>query len=74
MNNCTLIISNVYALNSDHDRIAFFNNLMELLASYDYGDQIILGGDFYVTLRIEDEIGGIDNDSKSRNKLKDIIY
>ena len=46
---------------------------MELLVSYDYGDQIILGGDFNVTLGKEDKFGGVENNPKSRNKLKDIM-
>lgn len=73
INNYTLTIANIYAPNSDHDRIAFFSNLMELLVSYDYGDQIILGGDFNVTLGKEDKFGGVENNPKSRNKLKDIM-
>ena len=50
INNCIITIANVYAPNSDNDRKTFFEVLVELLVSYDYGDRIVIGGDFNITL------------------------
>ena len=51
----------------------FFEVLVELLVSYDYGDRIIIGGDFNITLETEDKFGGLESKSKSRKVLKEMI-
>ena len=73
INNCVITIANIYAPNSDNDRKTFFEVLVQLLVSYDYGDRIIMGGDFNITLEKEDKFGGLDSKSKSRNVLKEMI-
>ena len=73
INNSTITIANVYAPNSDTERKIFFEILVELMVSYDYGDRIIIGGDFNITLEREDEFGGLETKSKSRTVLKEMI-
>ena len=52
-------IANVYAPNWDNDRKTFFEVLVELLVSYYYGDRIIIGCDFNITLYREEKFGGL---------------
>ena len=73
VNNSTITIANVYAPNSDTERKIFFEILVELMVSYDYGDRIIIGGDFNITLEREDKFGGLETKSKSRTVLKEMI-
>ena len=72
INNCVRTIANIYAPNSDNDRKTFFEVLVQLLVSYDYGDKIIIGGDFE---RRKTSFGGGELESKSKNGnvLKEMI-
>ena len=68
-----LTLVNVYAPNIELDRYNFFDNLINLLSTYDYGDRIIIGGDFNVILEKEDKYQGQDRTQNSQNKIKHII-
>lgn len=69
----TFSLLNIYAPNVDTDRNLFFDNIIDVLGTYDYGDRIILGGDFNVVLEKDDKFQGSDRACKSQEKLKSLI-
>ena len=66
-------LANIYAPNGELDRYNFLDNLITLLSTYDYGDRILIGGDFNVVLEKEDKYQGQNRTQNSQKKLKDIM-
>ena len=62
----------VYGPNDEQERVAFLTKLREILLSYDYGEYIIIRGDFNNTLS---NINKTENTLplKNRAKLNEII-
>ena len=59
----TLTLMNVYGPNKDTERRGFLNKLQDVLASYDFGDYIIIGRDFNI---VQDNI--IDKFTKKNSE------
>ena len=45
-----LTLVNVYGPNHETDRVPFLDKLQNILSCYDYGDEILIGGDFNFVL------------------------
>ena len=68
-----ITLINVYAPNIDSDRVICFNKMVELLSTYDFGNRVILGGDFNVVLQRQGKSGGQYCSSKSQQLLGNIL-
>ena len=70
---------NVYGPNHENERRLFLVKLQDVLNIYDFGDHIIIGGDFNLVANFElDKMSRADNiqrktPSESQNKLKSIM-
>ena len=67
-----LCIVNIYAPNKDGERVTFFTELLQVLATRRY-DKIIIGGDFNTTLGHKDKIGGKRKNYKSSKQLNNLM-
>ena len=70
-----ITIVNVYGLNVENERDEFLNKLLETITAYDYGDSIVIAGDFNILLDNKlDKHGGQLRQYKSQEKLNSIIH
>ena len=64
---------NVYDPNVERNRDEFLDKLLDILTAYEYGDNIVIAGDFNIILDNKlDKCGGPLRQNKSQNKLNSI--
>ena len=73
LNDIKYMCINIYAPNEDKERINFFNGLSGIMYSKAVHENIVLGGDFNVTLETIDKKSKVNNIHKSAINVKDMM-